>query len=127
MGELGKVKGNEKWKEFEGFIVTAPYGENEKKSEKDPDFVCRYFGPGIGINEDPVTGSAFCIMVPHYCDLMKKDDFVGFQVSKSLKREGVVPCSYDPKNNKILLRGNAVTVWDLHFSLETLNLFSSKL
>ena len=39
-----------------GVIVTAP-GENA-------DFVSRFFAPNAGINEDPVTGSAHCMLIP---------------------------------------------------------------
>ena len=39
-------------------IVTAP--------GNDCDFVSRFFGPAVGIDEDPVTGSAHCALVPYW-------------------------------------------------------------
>jgi len=58
-----------------GIIVTAPgYGKY--------DFVSRYFGPKIGINEDPVTGSAHTYMVPYWQNRLKKDTFVAAQLSR---------------------------------------------
>lgn len=57
--------------------VTAPGDEG-----KPYDFVSRFFGPGVGINEDPVTGSAFADLAPYWCDRFDLESVVGFQVSK---------------------------------------------
>ncbi len=46
------------------------------------DFVSRFFAPGVGINEDPVTGSAFADLVPYWCDRFDMESVVGFQASK---------------------------------------------
>jgi PhzF family phenazine biosynthesis protein len=45
------------------------------------DFVCRFFAPGIGIDEDPVTGSAFADLTPYWCDRLGRDSVAGFQTS----------------------------------------------
>ena len=58
-------------------IVTAPADDG-----KPYDFVSRFFGPGVGINEDPVTGSAFADLAPYWCDRFDLESVVGFQVSK---------------------------------------------
>jgi PhzF family phenazine biosynthesis protein len=58
-------------------IVTAPADEG-----KAYDFVSRFFGPGVGINEDPVTGSAFADLAPYWCDRFDMESVVGFQASK---------------------------------------------
>ena len=58
-------------------VVTAPADEG-----KPHDFVSRFFAPGVGINEDPVTGSAFADLVPYWCDRFDMESVVGFQVSK---------------------------------------------
>lgn len=58
-------------------VVTAPADEG-----KPYDFVCRFFAPGVGINEDPVTGSAFADVAPYWCDRFDLESVVGFQVSK---------------------------------------------
>ncbi len=57
--------------------VSAPADEG-----KPYDFVLRFFGPGVGINEDPVTGSAFADLAPYWCDRFDLDSVVGHQVSK---------------------------------------------
>lgn len=57
--------------------VTAPADEG-----KPYDFVSRFFGPGVGINEDPVTGSAFADLAPYWCDRFDMESVVGYQASK---------------------------------------------
>jgi PhzF family phenazine biosynthesis protein len=58
-------------------VVTAPADEG-----KPYDFVSRFFGPGVGINEDPVTGSAFADAAPYWCDRFDMESVVGYQCSK---------------------------------------------
>jgi hypothetical protein len=56
--------------------VTAPADEGAPY-----DFVCRFFGPGVGLPEDPVTGSAFADLAPYWCDRLGKAAVTGFQAS----------------------------------------------
>lgn len=79
-------------------IVTAPSADGRY------DFVSRFFAPAIGIEEDPVTGSAHCYLAPYWAQKLGKKDLVGHQVSA---RGGVVGCS--PRGERVLLRGQAVT------------------
>jgi PhzF family phenazine biosynthesis protein len=58
-------------------VVSAPADEG-----KPYDFVQRFFGPGVGIDEDPVTGSAFADTVPYWCDRFDLDSVVGAQASR---------------------------------------------
>ena len=58
-------------------VVTAPADES-----KPYDFVQRFFAPGVGIDEDPVTGSAFADAAPYWCDRFDLESVVGFQASK---------------------------------------------
>jgi PhzF family phenazine biosynthesis protein len=71
----------------------------------DADFVSRVFGPRVGIDEDPVTGSAHCGLAPHWADRLGRDDLVGYQASA---RGGFVHCRVD--RDRVLLSGDAVTV-----------------
>jgi predicted PhzF superfamily epimerase YddE/YHI9 len=57
--------------------VTAPADEG-----KPYDFVSRFFCPGVGIDEDPVTGSAFADLAPYWCDRFDLESVVGFQASR---------------------------------------------
>jgi predicted PhzF superfamily epimerase YddE/YHI9 len=56
-----------------GFVVTAP-GDG-------CDFVSRMFAPGFGIPEDPVTGSAHCLLTPYWAARLGKDRLFARQVS----------------------------------------------
>lgn len=70
------------------------------------DFVSRFFAPGMGIAEDPVTGAAHCCLAPFWRDRLQKDDFLAYQASS---RGGVVKVYYDG-GDRVLLSGQAVTV-----------------
>lgn len=58
-------------------VVSAPADEG-----KPYDFVQRFFAPGVGIDEDPVTGSAFADTVPYWCDRFDLESVVGAQASR---------------------------------------------
>lgn len=45
-------------------------------------FVSRFFAPGVGLPEDPVTGSSFADLVPYWCDRLDLDTVIGFQASR---------------------------------------------
>ena len=45
------------------------------------DFVSRFFAPGAGVDEDPVTGSAFADLAPYWCDRFDLESVVGYQAS----------------------------------------------
>ncbi|MBN2174932.1 MAG: PhzF family phenazine biosynthesis protein [Bacteroidales bacterium] len=81
--------------EYHGVIVTAP-GNN-------CDFVSRYFAPSVGINEDPVTGSAHTTLIPYWSERLGKDDLVAQQLSE---RKGQLFCKY--LQNRVHISGNAV-------------------
>ncbi|RUM38686.1 MAG: isomerase [Desulfobulbus sp.] len=59
--------------EFLGCIVTAP-GAKE-------DFVSRFFAPSVGIDEDPVTGSAHCTLIPYWSERLNKTTLLARQIS----------------------------------------------
>lgn len=61
----------------------------ESKSAK-YDFVCRFFAPKLGIDEDPVTGAAFTQLVPYWSEVLGKKSFHAKQVST---RGGEVWCA----------------------------------
>ncbi len=69
------------------------------------DFVSRFFAPAVGINEDPVTGSAHCCLGPFWGKKPGKKEMVGYQASA---RGGVVEVRL--KGARVLLGGRAVTV-----------------
>lgn len=57
-----------------GVIITAP--------SEDADFVCRFFAPKMGIDEDPATGSAQCSLIPYWSARLKKNTLTSIQLSK---------------------------------------------
>ena len=69
------------------------------------DFVSRFFAPIVGIDEDPVTGSAHCCLGPYWSKKLGKSEFDAFQASA---RGGVLKVKVG--NDRVYLRGQAVTV-----------------
>lgn len=85
------------------FITTAKSDSNAY------DFVSRFFGPAIGIDEDPVTGSAHCYLASYWGEKLNKKTIIGHQISK---RGGVVECEII-ENDRVLLRGDSVIMSEL--------------
>jgi predicted PhzF superfamily epimerase YddE/YHI9 len=82
-----------------GVVVTARSATGEF------DFVSRFFAPGAGIPEDPVTGSAHCALGPYWAPKLGKEDLLGYQASR---RGGVVRVRV--RGPRVRLGGQAVTV-----------------
>jgi PhzF family phenazine biosynthesis protein len=82
-----------------GVIVTA------RSSAPEYDFLSRFFAPGSGIDEDPVTGSAHTALGPYWAQILGKTEMTAYQASE---RGGVVRVSL--KGDRVLLGGQAVTV-----------------
>ncbi|MBH8575471.1 PhzF family phenazine biosynthesis protein [Nostocaceae cyanobacterium CENA369] len=74
--------------------------------DSDYDFISRFFAPGLGINEDPVTGAAHCCLAAFWRDRLGKDEFLAYQASS---RGGVVKVRYSG-GDRVFLAGQAVTV-----------------
>jgi PhzF family phenazine biosynthesis protein len=81
--------------ESRGIIVTAR-GDRS-------DFVSRFFAPRVGVPEDPVTGSAHCVLTPYWATVLGKTDLHAFQVSK---RGGELFCS--TAGDRVRISGKAV-------------------
>jgi PhzF family phenazine biosynthesis protein len=77
-----------------GIIVSA-----KAKSNK-IDFVSRFFGPGAGIDEDPVTGSAHTKLVPYWANILGKNELIAEQISA---RKGFLKCVL--KGDRVLMAG----------------------
>jgi PhzF family phenazine biosynthesis protein len=82
--------------DIRGLIVTAK-GENY-------DFVSRFFAPQVGIDEDPVTGSAHCMLTPYWSDKLGKKELSAMQISE---RGGKLKCVKE--GERIKISGKAVT------------------
>ncbi|NEO90436.1 MAG: PhzF family phenazine biosynthesis protein [Moorea sp. SIO3G5] len=75
-------------------------------SDSEYDFVSRFFAPRLGIDEDPVTGSAHCCLAPFWRERNSKDQFLAYQASS---RGGVVKVNYTG-SDRVFLSGQAVTI-----------------
>jgi PhzF family phenazine biosynthesis protein len=82
--------------ETRGVIVTAPGNEC--------DFVSRFFAPGSGISEDPVTGSTHCALIPYWSKRLQKRELYARQISK---RGGELFC--EDRGDRVGIGGSAVT------------------
>ncbi len=88
-----------------GVIVSAQSDDSEY------DFISRFFAPAVGIDEDPVTGSAHCTLAPWWAQRLGKQSMTASQVSP---RGGVIEVSL--QDDRVRLGGRAVTVFsgELH-------------
>lgn len=91
-GRLGRIAAR-------GIIVTAP------STDRRFDFVSRFFAPAVGVDEDPVCGSAHCCLGPFWSAKLNKTELVGYQCSS---RGGIVGVRL--QRERVVLRGTAVTV-----------------
>ena len=82
--------------EVVGVIITSP--------GKEVDFVSRFFAPGAGVPEDPVTGSAHCNLIPYWAGKLGKNQLHAYQLSA---RKGELWCEL--KGDRVLMNGKAVT------------------
>ena len=82
-----------------GVIVTS------RSDSAEYDFISRFFAPGVGVDEDPVTGSAHCCLGPYWAARLGKTEFTAYQASA---RGGVVRVSV--RGDRVILGGQAVTV-----------------
>jgi PhzF family phenazine biosynthesis protein len=69
------------------------------------DFVSRFFAPSVGIDEDPVTGSAHCCLAPYWAARLNRHELVGYQASA---RGGVVRVRVD--GDRVRLSGQTAVV-----------------
>ena len=79
--------------DFPALVVTAP--------GKRCDFVSRFFAPRLGVDEDPVTGSAHCMLIPYWAERLGRTEMFARQVSS---RGGALWCSL--KGDRVLIAGH---------------------
>lgn len=82
-----------------GLIVTS------RATATGYDFASRFFAPAVGVDEDPVTGSAHCVLAPYWGERLGREEMTGYQVSA---RGGVVRVRL--AGDRVGLGGKAVTV-----------------
>jgi predicted PhzF superfamily epimerase YddE/YHI9 len=67
------------------------------------DFVSRFFAPALGIDEDPVTGSAHCLLAPYWGERLGKSAMIGYQAST---RGGTI--YVETRGDRVLLEGEGI-------------------
>ena len=87
-----------------GVIVTA------RSDDARFDFMSRFFAPAVGVDEDPVTGSAHCTLTPYWAGKLGKREFVACQVST---RGGVL--NLELRGERVQLGGEAKTMGEFQF------------
>lgn len=90
-----------------GVIITAPGTV--------VDFVSRFFAPGAGVDEDPVTGSAHTTLIPYWAERLKKDKLLAYQISE---RGGELLCVNSI--GRVYISGRAITSFKGEINLEKL-------
>jgi predicted PhzF superfamily epimerase YddE/YHI9 len=85
---------------YHGLIVTAP------ASTPPFDFVSRFFAPNLGVNEDPVTGSAHCTLAPFWQEMLHKNQMLAYQCSV---RGGILKVRVSAE--RVYISGQALTVF----------------
>lgn len=80
-----------------GLIATA------RSDDPRFDFVSRFFAPAVGVDEDPVCGSAHCCLAPYWSERLGKTAMIGHQVSA---RSGVVFA--EMRGDRVMLGGEGV-------------------
>ena len=91
--------------DLRGVIVTARGDE--------VDFVSRFFAPKFGVDEDPVTGSAHCALIPYWSGKLGKGHFHAYQVSR---RGGELFCA--DHGNRVSIAGRAVRYMEGSITIE---------
>ncbi|MFT3822313.1 MAG: PhzF family phenazine biosynthesis protein [Chitinophagaceae bacterium] len=76
------------------------------------DFVSRFFAPSVGVNEDPVTGSAHSQLIPYWAEKLAKNSFHAKQLSK---RGGELWCTYE--GERVTIAGKCVFYMKGEFEL----------
>ncbi len=86
-----------------GIIITSEVAPNNKGV----DFQSRFFGPAVGIPEDPVTGSAHCALAGYWSSVLGKNSLLGHQDCPF--RGGYVGMEIPSgQKDRVLLKGEAV-------------------
>ena len=109
LAELGSQQAVEQLRPDIGALVALPYRGvivTARAASAGLDFVSRFFAPKVGVPEDPVTGSAHCVLGPYWKERLAKNDFLAYQASP---RGGVVRVGV--RGDRVLLGGQAVTMW----------------
>ena len=90
--------------DFRALSAATPYGVIATAEGTDRDMISRFFGPQVGIDEDPVTGSAHCCLTRYWAPRLGKERLTARQISD---RVGEMICEL--QGDRVMMSGRAVT------------------
>lgn len=90
--------------DFSALLAASPHAIIATAPGDDCDFVSRFFGPQVGIDEDPVTGSAHCSLVPYWAGRLHLEKLQARQISA---RGGDLACEL--RDGRVFMTGTAAT------------------
>jgi len=90
--------------DFRALLAATPYSVIATAQGSDRDMVSRFFGPQVGVDEDPVTGSAHCCLTAYWAPRLQRERLTARQISA---RVGELVCELS--GERVYLSGNAVT------------------
>ncbi|QGY47080.1 PhzF family phenazine biosynthesis isomerase [Maribellus comscasis] len=90
--------------DFQKILASNTRGIITTAASTEFDFVSRFFAPAVGINEDPVTGSAHTMLIPYWSKRLNKFEMTARQVSK---RGGILYCK--SSGERVEIGGKAIT------------------
>lgn len=91
-------------KTMDKLIITAPGSKRSEDKHEAVDFVSRFFAPGVGVDEDPVTGSAHSQLIPFWSEKLNKNKMHALQLSP---RGGEIWCE-QVNTERVTMAGNCV-------------------
>lgn len=74
------------------------------------DFLSRFFAPTLGIGEDPVTGSAHCVLAPYWAAKLRAEDGAVLHALQASPRGGILQVRHHAKTSRVEIEGQAITV-----------------
>ena len=95
--------------EILGSIVTIQGDGNDNR----PDFYSRFFGPGFGIREDPVTGLAHTILIPYWTGELGQKPGIAFMARQASARGGDMRCKLNGERVSLSGRGRVAVIGNL--------------
>ena len=90
---------------MQALMALEPIGVVASAPGTEVDFVSRFFGPKVGVPEDPVTGSAHCLAAPYWSRRLGKQELLARQISR---RGGEIHCRMAAGGDRVFLSGSAV-------------------
>ncbi len=99
--------------DFQKILASKTRGVICTAKSENFDFVSRFFAPAVGVNEDPVTGSAHTMLIPYWAGVLNKNQLHAKQVSK---RGGVLFCKH--LGDRVEIGGKAQTFFTGEINLD---------